>query len=249
MATQRVIAYHAHEYELAAATKNVPAPLATTDSYIVGDATGAGIEAMREAGVIVEVLPEPETSAPLGFGLGGGLEAAEESGYYTIVFLMPVTEEMRTALEVAGVQLRRHVPPSSYTAYLTPEQVNGVRSMPFVGGVRRYGADETAPAFRNLESAVAAAVSENMVSYEVRPERREDMATLMAWLRDHNVDFERHARVVRITVPADSALPKQIEALDVAAAVLPIEPIFDLRLHAAEEREALVQWLKERTLW
>lgn len=63
MAIRRVIAHFAHEYELAEVQHNIASPIESTESYVIGAADDDAIEAMREAGVIVEELPEPKTRA------------------------------------------------------------------------------------------------------------------------------------------------------------------------------------------
>src|SRR6185369_1464286 len=97
----------------------------TTDAYVVGEASDADIAEMQSQGVLVELLPSvdefiQETAGAELFSVG---PAEDEPGHHLITFLMPLNEQMRKELEAAGVNLLTHVPPSSYVAYLTPDQV------------------------------------------------------------------------------------------------------------------------------
>lgn len=249
---KRVIAYHAHEYEAASVQEHVSDVLAQTDSYVVGEATDDAIEQMRSQGVLVEMmatvddLEASHKSVAAAFELTDRAVEEPEPGHYLITFLIPLTEALRSTVEAEGVKLLRLIPPQSYVAYLNAAQVDAMRSLPQVVSVRHYDADNTAPALAAMPPMTRKLVVEDVKSFDVHPDRREDLRTLLDWLRDHQVDYERRGRSVRIVVPSDSKLPQQIEELPIAVTVLPVEPIFDLRLHTEDNREAVVTWLESR---
>lgn len=265
MANNRVIAHYAHEAELLAAEGILGQPELQTESYAVftqpDDAT---LKRLREAGLIVEILEEPDlefrrtgtfagmaaTSASEGMPSGGVMAAGSlataipaEAGYFLITLSLPLFEALRVQIDKLGVVLLQYSPPASYSAYLTPSQVEALRALSEVSVVRPYVDQDTGSTFDALPMIVTAAAPSATSSYEVFPDRREDFAPVLEFLKARGVEHELHGRVIHMKVPAQSGIPDEVEKLDCAPAVSLTKPLFDLRLHREDDLDSTLKWL------
>jgi serine protease AprX len=245
MAIRRVIAHFAHEYELAEVRKNI-SEIEATASYVLGHADDDAIEKMREAGAIVEELPIPKVKPLYESAIfatrGGDEETVDVPAHCAISFGYPVTASVEKELEALGVTLLRKIEENRYSAFLTPQQRSAVEGMSSVAAIRTFGSSMTGPESAALE-AVPMSIPAGEEAYEIRPDRREDIEALLQWLDENDVPNERHGRVIRIMVPTGSDVPERLRKLELAPVVLPIEPLFDVVLHAPALMEAFVAWL------
>jgi serine protease AprX len=251
----RIIAYFMHGEELEAA-RRVMTAVEETESYVLGEVDESEIPRLREQGLIVERLqeePEAETSGRMRSRLRRGRREREPEppsdadeatidfsgpNFYLIRLKGPLLERWRRRLRESGVELLERVPPNAYTAKLDPDQVQRVRQLPFVGGVRLYGPEDTSPV--EVTHAVPGplpGVDKAMLIYDVRLHRREDLDQVVNWLQERGVTVAgTGTRKVRFYLPEGSPLSNEIRALpEVAEMERYIRP----RLHNDHARALL----------
>jgi len=251
----RIIAHFMHGEELEAA-RRVMTAVEETESYVLGEVDESEIPRLREQGLIVERLqeePEAETSGRMRSRLRRGRREREPEppsdadeatidfsgpNFYLIRLKGPLLERWRRRLRESGVELLERVPPNAYTARLDPDQVQRVRQLPFVGGVRLYTPKDTSPdEVAHAASGPLPGVDKAMLTYDVRLHRREDLDQVLNWLQERGVTVAGTGRrKVRFYLPEGSSLSDEIRALpEVAEMERYIRP----RLHNDHARALL----------
>jgi hypothetical protein len=208
MAEKRVIVHFMHEYEMDEAYQKVK-DAQGTESYVIGDVEESDIPGLEQKGLIVQTLEEqpaaeetPGSAPPLrGIRDLPRITAApsiDDSGpnFYLVALSAPLIEECRTELDRLGVELIERIPPSSYTARLTPDQARAVQALPFVANVRVYAPEDTGPV--EVISSIAPSPpplggpepprAREIQSFDVRLHRSEDRDAVRRWLDAQNID-------------------------------------------------------------
>jgi serine protease AprX len=246
MADKRVIVHFMHEHEMNEALQKVRAAQ-TTDSYLIGDVDESEIRELKDKGLIVQTLDAPATeetaarAAPRRRGRGPRAAAAppapgiDETGanFYLVALSAPLLEDWRQDLARLDVELLERVPPSSYTARLTPDQAHTVSALPFVERVRVYAPDDTGPVrVRAASQPDPPALdgpeptrARGMQAFDVRLHRAEDRDNVLRWLGDENVDVAgTGSRKIRIYLLEGSGALERIQSLPEVAEVAEFIP-------------------------
>ncbi|MGD8245420.1 MAG: S8 family serine peptidase, partial [Anaerolineae bacterium] len=110
--------------------------------------------------------------------------------FFLIRLRGPLMEEWRAQLRDLGVDLLEYIPLHNYTAKLTMDEATAVRALSFVDGVRLYDAgDSGQPASTaRARAAVPSPGGNQMITYDARLHREEDMPAVLAWLDERGVN-------------------------------------------------------------
>ena len=247
MAKKSVIAHYMHEQELHAAEQMI-ADGTVTESYVMGTIDEADIPRLEAQGLIVQIVEEAERAetpgaearSPLGalrpglrvrgelpsFGAESEIEAEiddRKPNFYLIRLSGPLMEEWRNQLSSAGVELLEYIPKNSYTSRLKPEQIQTVRSFPFVASVRLYREEDTGPVFampgREVSFEAAPGLAKGIRTYDLRLHLAEDLPVVLDKLRDLGVNVAGSSgRKVRIyLLEADQRADEIIAMPEIAA--------------------------------
>jgi serine protease AprX len=249
----RIIAYFMQEEERDAA-RNEMAVFQETESFLLGDAEDEDIPKLEDQGLIVERVeenPEDQAETPgavspsslvSALAQGRSRESAFERdvaaegpridfagpNFYLIGLRGPLVEDWRQKFDELEVELLERVPPSNYTAKLTPEKVQRVDELPFVSGVRLYAPEDAV----SVEMQRAApppppGVERAILIYDARLHQAEDMEHVSRWLQDHGVSIAGTSkRKIRFYLPEDSPLMDEIAALPEIAEMEPyVRPV------------------------
>jgi hypothetical protein len=133
-----------------------PADAEVFNGVVEGWGTPDELGKLSERGMVVEPLTEP-TVPPAGGAPGAPApklladfeqqaeppaEAGEESVFH-IDLHGPITQEQRLELDSFGVDIYMFEPPSRYRTFLTPDQLEKVKQLPYVDEVTPYGFEES----------------------------------------------------------------------------------------------------------
>ncbi len=138
-----VIAYTMHEEETNLAASALDNAV-VTDSFVVGDADDAVVEALQAKGIVVQPVaqihpeetdPRPLDALPEVPSAPPSL-AADGTAYYAVRLRGPLLEEYRTALADRGAVLGANDGTGGYLVRLTPDAATGLLALPFVEAVR-----------------------------------------------------------------------------------------------------------------
>jgi serine protease AprX len=242
MAKKRIIAHFMNEEERLAALEKMT-QVDQTESFLVGEIDEGDIPELQRQGLVVqasedwakaetpggesEPLPGvrrlqlrvgPPRVAPLAVDL-------TKPNFYLIALRGPLLEDWRNKLEQLGVRLLEYMPRNSYTAKLTPRgvssgQINDIVALPFVSGVRLYGAEDTGPVALMRANAPLPAGGPAMIAYDVRLHQEEDLGAVLQWLKTHGVSTAgAQGRKIRLYLLSDSPLADELAALPEVASV------------------------------
>jgi subtilisin family serine protease len=242
VAETRVIAHFMHDSEKAEATQLLHDP-EVTDSYVIGRIDDTEIPDLEQHGLIVQRVDEgadAETGPRVREAMAGepgvltrGLPPLrpateiDDSGpnFYLVSIAGPLLQPWRTQLDQRGVALLERVPPTSYTARLTPAQAQDVAALPFVESLRPYKPEDTGPVLLPaglppVRAALRRPRSLAMRAFDVRLHRAEDLPVVESWLDDHNVDVAGSGgRKIRVYALEDSPVLDQVRDLTEVALV------------------------------
>jgi len=243
MPEKTIIAHYMHEQEEAAAA-NAMDSFERTDGYLIGQIDESEIAALREKGLIVEVLDDQSTlpagsagdetveSVSAGLQPGGaskdfGDEVLEET-YYVVELQGPLLATRKQALETIGVTLLERIAPNRYTARLAFSQLVEVNNLPFVLGVSPFnetsGQQEAAAKSFGSETVPPAGAVE-MLPYDVRLHQASDMGETLDWLEANNVPVATAVRrKIRLYLMSGSPLRQQINRLPWVEWIQPYVP-------------------------
>ena len=237
----RVIAHFMHESEEAAA-QQMMSDIEVADGYVMGDVDEAQIPALEAAGLIVERLDEeapletpgrnweimPGVARP-GEPIGGreleaeGLEPSiDPSGpnFYLIQLKGPLMESWRQQIEDLEVDLLEYIPHNAYTARLALDEVLALGALDFVKHVRLYTARDTGLPMDMSRGLAPADGEAQILTYDARLHRTEDMPALLQWLADNGVEVVGNSkRKVRLHLPQDDLLLDEMAALPEVASI------------------------------
>jgi subtilisin family serine protease len=219
---KRVVAHFMHESERDAA-RQLFEPTAVTPSFLMGQVDEEGVDALRERGLIVDVLGDARPVVRSAAAVETfGLESAEAAspGFYLFSLQGPLIEPWRQELERIGVRPSESVEANLYKVRLAPEQRRQLKALPFVSDVRQYGADDSGLAEVNrLEAAApaggAGTAALGMVAYDIMLHGEAEAAKVRGWLNDHSVPVAAaRGRKIRAYLLERSRLVGEIAALD-----------------------------------
>jgi serine protease AprX len=248
MAEKRVIVHFMHEDEMNEAYQKVKNAQAT-ESYLIGDIEEGEIPALEQKGLIVQPLEQEKPAAEETPGADwelrsipgvlpprrAGALAIDEAGpnFYLVALSAPLIEQSRANLDALQVELLERIPPSSYTARLTPDQARAVRALPFVATVRLYASEDTGPL--EVISSITPPPPplggsepprpRGIQSFDVRLHREEDLGAVLRWLEAQNIDVAGSGgRKVRVYALEESDVPDRIGNLPEVAEVMEFVP-------------------------
>lgn len=204
----RVIAHFMRETEQASA-RNLMQVEAETESYIMGNVDPAGVNQLRNQGLIVNELPErppgivPALDALLGAAraqaLGGADPTPEfappdlnQTQYFLIWLKGPLLEEWRSQLAEIDVELSESFPTGAYKVRLNPRQARLVSQLSFVAQVRVMSGLEAAPdrmTFGDAATPPVPTTGLQAVAFDILLHRPEDRNAVTKWLEDHSVSI------------------------------------------------------------
>nr|MBC7245292.1 S8 family serine peptidase [Chloroflexota bacterium] len=237
MAKKRVIAHFMNEQEESAALRKMT-NVQRTESYVLGEIDEADIPALRQKGLVIQVLEEQPRAETPGKGVepipGTVLRRSREApsakapeptidrskpNFYLIQLKGPLLEEWRRQLRQLRVQLLEYVPRDNYTARLTPRQVDAVSALPFVNAIRLYGPEDTGPvSAKEVEEveppSTTPSLGVKMVTFDVRLHRERDLPKVLKWLEKRKVNIAgATGRKIRLYLLEGSPLADEIAAL------------------------------------
>jgi len=242
MAKKRIIAHFMQEGEEAAALQRMT-NIQRTESYVLGEIDEADIAALRQKGLVIQVLedqPRVETPGEVLEPVPGTVmrrlrrepsaKAPEptvdrsKSNFYLIQLKGPLLEEWRRQLRRLRVRLLEYVPRDNYTAKLTPRQVDAVAALPFVSAVRLYRSEDTGPiSAKGVEvepPSTTPLTGVKMLTFDLRLHREVDLPKVVKWLEKKKVSIAGAAgRKIRLYLLEDSPLIDEIAALPEVAAM------------------------------
>jgi subtilisin family serine protease len=245
MAEKRVIVHFMHEHELHEASQKVKDGQ-TTESYVIGDVEESDIAGLEQKGLIVQPLeerPATEETPGANWELRGtpgpprpmAAPSIDEAGpnFYLVALSAPLIEQWRAELDALDVELLERIPPSSYTARLTPDQARAVRDLAFVANVRVYAPEDTGPV--DVISSIVPSPpplggpqpdrAREIQSFDVRLHRGEDRDAVLRWLEAQNIDVAGSGgRKIRVYALEASDVPERIRNLPEVAEVAEFVP-------------------------
>src|ERR1043166_8368095 len=145
MATKRVMVYGMHEHEIAAAEQAIPGG-EVTESFVLGDADDATIAALRQRGLVVQELVQPEEQlvprSPRQQSFQAGERRARRTAaqppiptrQYRIALKGPLLESWRTAIEQVGGRIIESLPNHRLRIYIDPVQAPALDRLGFLAG-------------------------------------------------------------------------------------------------------------------
>jgi len=237
----QVIAHFMHEHERDAA-RQIMTGAQMAEGYLLGEVDEAQIAAMEAAGLIVEILDDdapletpgrdweimPGVERP-GEPIGGreleaeGLEPQiDPSGpnFYLIQLKGPLMQNWRQQLDDLGVELLEYIPHNAYTARLALDEVLAAGALEFVSRVRLYTATDTGLPVAPARDLPPETDEEEIVTYDARLHRAEDMPIVLQWLADTGIDVVGSSnRKVRLRLPQDDLLLDELAALPEVASI------------------------------
>ena len=216
-----------------------------TESFILGEINEEDIsELKREKGVIVHTLGDKRiVESPGRINIPGtmkninedsfssdlassdsNLKSVNESttdnkpNFYIVKLKGPLLSEWKKQISELGVTIISSIPYFNFTAYLTPDQVNAIRSLPFVDIISLYAEQDTGliMATKTVKSRVAPSpeVGLKMITYDTILHREEDLQKVLNWLQEHNVNISGASRKkIRIYLIENSPLLSDIRRM------------------------------------
>jgi hypothetical protein len=233
-----------HEHEMAAVTKAMPEATAT-EGLVVGQLDDAGIEQLRESGVLIQVIDLAEPGQPPGAGLRYGFAApaiAFPAGAPTSIHRLrlsgPLLPTRRASLDQLGVEILEALPGFALKVRIPPANAVAVNQLPFLAGPAEpfSAAVARAPVFEAARALPPRNVTVAPFDVLLRgPDVREKF---LDWLRDKQVTVgaARGAKV-RLYLQGQSPLIDQIISL--TEWVDRIEPYVPPKLHNDVARQRL----------
>lgn len=219
----RVIAHGMHEAEISLA-RNTMSKARATAAFVVGEASDAQIEALKQGGLVVQVLSEidggagaparPETpgrgamplpdqlrslafSAPMAPIVAADVDLTRPN-VYLVQIDGPLLSDYTQRLEALGVKLMQSYRDGFYSAFLSAPQVSAVGALDFVASVGLYDTAPSGPPAGGAPVAMApmppSATGLRMITYDVRLHKAEDLDEVLDWLKAHNVNVAGSAR-------------------------------------------------------
>jgi subtilisin family serine protease len=225
-----------------------------TDAYLLGEASEQTIGSLQQEGLIVQRVgaqPQPpgleslafETSATRSLGLGPQTDT--KPNFYLVTIDGPLLPADREDLERLGVEPLENVPPDSFTAHLTPAQVEDVRKLDCVSAVSlfRSGMTETGDTTKTrgdlpLPSHLAAPErAKEMLSFDVVLQREQDLQTVLDKLAENNIVVGgAKGKKIRVHLLEESGDDDVIRGID---GVYRVERYYPPKLHNDRARVIL----------
>jgi serine protease AprX len=240
-AKKRIIVHFMNEEERLAAMEKMT-QIDQTESFLVGEIDEGDIAELQRQGLVVQAYEasqdwvKAETPGGESEPLPGIKRAVMRVGppraaplpvdltkpnFYLIGLKGPLLEVWRKKLEELGVRFLEHMPRNSYTAKLTPKQVDAVAALSFVSGVRLYGPEDTGPvSLIRAQAPAPAPGAAAMITYDVRLHQEEDLDGVLQWLKAHGVSVAgSKGRKIRLYLLGDSPLTDELAALPEVASM------------------------------
>jgi serine protease AprX len=238
----RVLAHFMHEHERDKA-QQIMTDVQVAEGYLMGEVDEAQIPDLEAAGLIVEMLDEgvsietpgrdwevlPGVERPgAEQGFRGGLEPVgleqtiDPTGpnFYVIQLKGPLMQSWRQQLDDLGIDLLEYIPYNAYTARLGVAEVQAVDSLDFVQRVRLYTASDTGLPAAPARGLAPVSGVEEIVTYDARLHRAEDLSVVLEWLDENNVEvIGSSGRKVRLRLPAEDLLLDDLAALPEVASL------------------------------
>jgi subtilisin family serine protease len=161
--------------------------------------------------------------------------------FYLIQLSGPLMEDWRAQLQNLDVDLLEYLPQNSYTARLLPDQVQGVRDLPFVLHARLYREEDTGAVSGTLGAGAPSGpppgASLQMKAYDLRLHLAEDLPVVLGKLSDLGVSVAgASGRKVRVYLLEEDPRAEDIVAMPEVAAM---EEYVPPRLHNDVARQIM----------
>ena len=215
-----------------------------TESFLLGEINEEDIsELKREKGLIIHTLGEKRiVESPGRINIPGTMKNINENSFnsdlafshsnlksviestdnkpnfYIVKLKGPLLSEWKKQINELGVTIISSIPYFNFTAYLTPEQVNSLRSLPFVDIISLYAEQDTGliMATKTVKSPAAPSPEAGlkMITYDIILHREEDLQKVLNWLQAHNVNISGASRKkIRIFLIENSPLLSDIRRM------------------------------------
>ena len=232
MAEKQIIAYFMHETEEIAANDFL-SNVTRTDSFLVGSINEADIPQLVDAGLIIQDIddtpPEPldefvaavrGASAPRAAFERAEDRSPSETDYFTAQLVGPMIEKWRLALQNEGAEVLEATGPNRFTLRLTPGTFGTIAALDFVRRLRPYTTENSAPELISPLDTGATRNFNEMLTFDLRVHREEDVSGLLDWLRSNNVAVAGNSRrKIRVHLFRDAPELNQLKRLPEVALV------------------------------
>jgi len=204
-----VIVYFLHEHEQAAAEQALD-EYESTESFVVGNLDEAGIEQLRQQGLIVQELDDADASDEPRVGqvvrsmTGGGMTYKSVAppadfdytvpNYYRVNIRGPLLESRRAELGNIGVQLQESVAPGSYLCKIDSDTATNLRDIAWIQSVRPKDESDIEPLQERAAAPPVDAAGSRMAIYDVRLHSPDAMAGVLDWLGSNNIAIAGQSR-------------------------------------------------------
>lgn len=196
MPTKRIIANFMYEEELELA-RTVLTQSEETESYIVGNASSSQIDFLRERGLIVEEIATTSPESAPGFGQGTASTRGDiftpsddveprEIDFYRVYLTGPLLENHRQHLQGLGVSPLEFLPPNTFTAKLSLDQVRQIRTLAFVSDVALFATQKARSDTQTRDIGGGPMLLGDIKTYDIRLHPGEDFSVVTDFLRDRN---------------------------------------------------------------
>lgn len=171
-----------------------------TDSYIVGEATDSQIESLRNAGLIVEVIPgaSQEAKRALEFEsirTRGDIridfspiddQEPKENDFWRVFLKGPMLENHRERLQAMDIRPLEYLPPNSFSAKISIDQIPAVRALNFVEDVQLYSTKTVQSETQTRDIGGGTIQFGSIKTYDIRLHPEEEAGGIIDFLRDRN---------------------------------------------------------------
>lgn len=222
MAMKRVIAYAMHEYELQLAAQTLDRAV-TSESMVIGSADEQGIQALRDRGLVVEILPErtEEQTTTLRKTINAWTPRSLDTlstrrmivhgppRYFLLTLDGPLLESWRQSLAEVGIHALERDDKGTLKVFLRPEQVPRIAQLDFVRDLRRMEPSDSGPdvvSRLHVRTPPEAGVSPTqMLTFDIRLNQPEDLDKVRDWLARRRVAIAGASRrKIRVHLLADA---------------------------------------------
>jgi hypothetical protein len=235
-----------------------PGEAVVFNGVVEGWATPADLEGLSRRGLVVEALGEHAAPPPVDAAAASGEPPAEPAPQlladfkeqadlaeppaplaeevYHLDLRGPITQEQRLELDSFGVDITAFEPPDRYRTFLTPEQLEKVKELPYVAEVNRYRFEETVtPELLDAVSRAPEGGGASLLADPGAPDvrrfdallhRSSDLKKICALIEDaQNTEVLDTSNLrVRFEAPAAAAFLAGLAALPEVRKLAPFEP-------------------------
>jgi len=253
MAKRRVIAHFMHETERDQVTPHLSNSV-VGDGLAYGEIEEAHIENLRKsARIVFQMLDEPRgpTRASPEAAAQPVMAAALDASYspppafapapsncFYVKLKGPLFPAWRTQLESMGVDFREARPEHEWVTRIPMTSVPGVRTLPYVLGVRMRESDRNLPTRQEMSAFGSPGGQNGMVTYDLRLDPKANARDFVGYLHSKSISVAAaEGDKVRIFLQENDARLDEISRL--TDVVIDIQPYLVPELHNDQARVLL----------